>query len=119
MTTFFIIATIVNIIAAAWILGAIFTDRIQSLPRWHILGLLAGGAGLLWQAFRNILFLVTGVSPSDSDLPLWFLKDLGYIIIAFSSIWLVLRGTLKLNNPPPKKPTTKRKTKTNIKQENK
>jgi hypothetical protein len=103
MTTFFIIVTIANIIAAAWILGAIFTDRIQSLPHWHILGLLAGAAGLLWQAFRNILFLVTGDSPTDSDLPLWFLKDLGYIIIAFSSIWLVFGGKLKLNNPTKQK----------------
>ena len=42
--------------------------------------------GLIAQAFRNILFLATGQSPSDSDLPLWALKDIG-IVLAFYKIF--------------------------------
>ena len=85
---------------AFWILGALFTDRVQKLPRWHLMGLSVGALGLLFQGMRNIQFLTTGVSPSDADLPVWFLKDMGYALIAFHSIWLILVGKLRLNNTP-------------------
>ena len=97
---FFIFATTVNFLTAFWILAALFTDRLQRLPRWHLMGLAVGCLGLLFQAMRNLQFLITGVSPEDADLPVWFLKDMGYALIAFHSIWLILAGKLKLNNPP-------------------
>jgi hypothetical protein len=96
---FFIFATVVDFVAAFWILGALFTDKLQRLPRWHLMGLSVGALGLLFQGFRNIQFLLTGVSPSDADLPIWFLKDMGYALIAFHSIWLILQGRLRLNKP--------------------
>jgi hypothetical protein len=99
---FFIFATAVDFVTAFWILGALFTDRLQRLPRWHLMGLSVGALGLLFQGFRNIQFLLTGVSPSDADLPIWFLKDMGYALIAFHSIWLILQGRLRLNSPPEK-----------------
>ena len=97
---FFIFATAVDFLTAFWILGALFTDRLQKLPRWHLMGLSVGALGLLFQGMRNIQFLMTGVSPSDADLPVWFLKDMGYALIAFHSIWLILAGKLHLNNAP-------------------
>ena len=99
---FFIFATAVDFVTAFWIIGALFTDKLQKLPRWHLMGLSVGALGLLFQGFRNIQFLLTGVSPSDADLPIWFLKDMGYALIAFHSIWLILQGRLRLNNPPEK-----------------
>lgn len=108
-TVFFIIATASNFIASAWILGALFTDRLQALPQWHRIGLLVGVAGLLVQAMRNLWFLFTGESLADSELPLWYLKDLGYFIIAAHSIYLVMKGHLKLNTSSPvKKPPVKK-----------
>jgi hypothetical protein len=97
---FFIFATAVDFLTAFWILGALFTDRLQKLPRWHRMGLSVGALGLLFQGMRNIQFLATGVSPSDADLPVWFLKDMGYALIAFHSVWLILAGKLHLNNTP-------------------
>lgn len=97
---FFIFATVVDLVAAFWILGALFTDRLQRLPKWHLMGLSVGALGLLFQGMRNIQFLMTGISPSDSELPIWFLKDMGYALIAFHSILLVLQGRLRLNSPP-------------------
>ena len=41
--------------------------------------------GLLGQAFRNSVFLLTGESPSDIDMPLWSLKDIG-IALAFVAL---------------------------------
>lgn len=102
ITMFFIFATAVDLFAAAWIIGALFTDRMQRLPKWHQVGLSVGASGLLFQAFRNIYFLYTGESLHDSDLPTWFLKDLGYAIIAFHSVWLIFSGHLNLNDPPAK-----------------
>ena len=95
---FFIFATTVNFLTAFWIIGALFTDRMQRLPRWHLMGLSVGSLGLIFQALRNIEFLTTGVSPADSDLPIWFLKDMGYALIAFHSVWLILAGKLRLND---------------------
>ena len=96
---FFIFATVVDFVTAFWIIGALFTDKLQRLPRWHLMGLSVGALGLLFQGFRNIQFLLTGVSPSDAELPIWFLKDMGYALIAFHSIWLILQGRLSLNKP--------------------
>lgn len=93
---FFIAVTVVDLVAAGWIIAALFTPRLQTMPKWHRVGLLVGCIGLLVQALRNIQFLTTGVSAADSDLPLWALKDLGYGLIAFHSIWLVFSGRLQL-----------------------
>jgi hypothetical protein len=101
---FFIFATAVDFVTAFWILGALFTDKLQRLPRWHLMGLSVGALGLLFQGFRNIQFLLTGVSPSDAELPIWFLKDMGYALIAFHSIWLILQGRLHLNKQPEQTP---------------
>lgn len=108
---FFVFATAVDFVAAFWILGALFTDRLQRLPRWHLMGLSVGALGLLFQAMRNIQFLMTGISPSDANLPIWFLKDMGYALIAFHSIWLIVQGRLSLNSPPTPTPTPTPRTK--------
>lgn len=97
---FFIIVTFVDLVAAGWIIAALFTPRLQTMPKWHRVGLLVGCIGLLAQALRNIHFLTTGVSATDADLPLWVLKDLGYGLIAFHSIWLVFSGRLTLTQEP-------------------
>jgi hypothetical protein len=96
---FFVFATVVNLITAFWIMGALFTDRLQRLPKWHMMGLSIGALGLIFQALRNIQFLLTGESPSDAELPIWFLKDMGYALIAFHSIILVVQDKLHLNDP--------------------
>lgn len=108
---FFVFATAINLMAAFWIIAALFTKRLQTMPAWHRIGLTVGAMGLLAQAMRNIQFLVTGVSATDSDLPLWFLKDLGYGLIAFHSMWLVFTGQLTLNHTnttPAKKPAARK-----------
>lgn len=97
---FFIVVTFVDLVAAGWIIAALFTPRLQTMPKWHRVGLLVGCIGLLAQALRNIQFLATGVSATDADLPLWVLKDLGYGLIAFHSIWLVFSGRLTLTQEP-------------------
>lgn len=99
---FFVFATFVDVVAALWIIGIVFTDRMQAMPKWHTAGLVTGAVGLMWQAVRNVYFLYTGTSMSDNDLPAWFLKDLGYFMIAWHSMWLVITGQLKLNTPTKK-----------------
>lgn len=104
---FFVFATMTSAVAAVWILGALFTDKLQSMPKWHMAGLLVGAIGLMAQTVRNVWFLTTGESMSDSDLPLWYLKDLGYFLIAMHSIILVATGKLQLNKPKAKPRTRK------------
>lgn len=94
---FFIFVTVLNLTTAAWILLALFTVKFQAMPKWHRIGLVVGSMGLLAQALRNMQFLLTGVSMGDSDLPMWFLKDLGYAIVAYHSMYLVFTGHLKLD----------------------
>lgn len=113
---FFVAVTVVDLVAAGWIIAALFTPRLQTMPKWHRVGLLVGCIGLLAQALRNIQFLTTGVSATDADLPLWVLKDLGYGLIAFHSIWLVFSGRLTLTKeleplptPAPPKPAPRKR----------
>ena len=49
-------------------------------------GLLIGAVGLMWQAFRNVWFLVTGESMTDNDWPMWYLKDFCFFMIAAHSV---------------------------------
>jgi hypothetical protein len=54
------------------------------------IALIVGCLGLFGQAYRNICFLVDGVSFSDNDMPLWVLKDIGYWIAGIASgMWLI------------------------------
>ena len=49
----------------------------------HILGqtsLVIMGLGLLGQAVRSYIALTTGHAPTDAELPLWYMKDLGIVI---------------------------------------
>ena len=47
----------------------------------HRVGLWVGAVGLLGQAVRNLIYLITGEALSDHELPIWVLKDAGYWII--------------------------------------
>ena len=64
----------------------VFNKRMQVFPMSHKVGLWLGAAGLLGQAYRNIIYLTTGLSPNDNDIPFWVLKDMGY--------WVVLAGVV-------------------------
>jgi hypothetical protein len=97
MVDFFVVATVLDVLASIWMMVALFTNKVQHMPKWHRAGLALGAFGLIAQATRNIEFLVTGVSPHDSTLPLWFLKDLGYIVIAGYSVVLVAKGRIDLS----------------------
>jgi hypothetical protein len=81
--TGFMALTVTNTVAALIIFFGALSDRMRLYPKWHKAGLILAAAGLAAQAVRNVQFLATGVSPSDADLPLWVLKDLGICIIAF------------------------------------
>lgn len=39
--------------------------------------------GMLGQVLRNIQFLVSGISPTDSELLFWMLKDLGLCMMIY------------------------------------
>jgi hypothetical protein len=78
-----VFVTGIDITAAVIIFAGALSDRMRLYPVWHKLGLIILMVGLLAQAFRNIQFMVTGVSPTDIDFPLWALKDVGAAIIAW------------------------------------
>lgn len=80
MFSFFTLMTVVDLVGAIVIARGLF-DGIDSFSTLTKIAFVVCLIGLLAQAFRNIMFLATGVSPSDADLPLWALKDLG---IAFA-----------------------------------
>jgi hypothetical protein len=79
----FITLTIINILAAVIIFVGALSERMRLYPSWHKVGLITAGLGLVFQAGRNVQFLATGISPTDIDLPVWVLKDIGIALIAF------------------------------------
>ena len=38
------------------------------------------GLGLLGQAVRSYIALTTGHAPTDAEMPLWYMKDLGIVL---------------------------------------
>lgn len=84
----FFVLTVTNITAACIIFVGALREKMRLYPAWHKLGLLVAALGLAAQAFRNVQFLYTGVSPSDTDMPLWVLKDAGISLVAFGYLYL-------------------------------
>ena len=82
MFSFFALMLFIDVVGAAIIAVGLFNgaSTYSTLVKVAFVVCLIG---LLAQAFRNVMFLATGVSPSDADLPLWALKDLG-ISLAFA-----------------------------------
>jgi len=81
---FFLLVTVLDVIGAIILFLGALSPRMRLYPAWHRIGLLAAVVGLFAQAGRNIEYMFTGISPSDADLPLWALKDLGIDIIAYT-----------------------------------
>lgn len=88
----FTVLTVIDLTAAIIIFLGALKERMRLYPSWHKVGLILASVGLVAQAFRNIEFLVTGSSPSDLDMPLWALKDLGISLIAFGYVYLCMKG---------------------------
>lgn len=102
-TPFFILMTVIDLTAAAIVFVGALNERMRLYPAWHKVGLILASCGLLAQGMRNIQFIATGVSPSDADLPLWALKDLGIALIAFFYVWLAIRARQAAKQAKPKR----------------
>jgi hypothetical protein len=110
----FSILTVTNILAAFIIFAGALREKMRLYPTWHKLGLIVAALGLSAQAFRNIQFLYTGVSPADNDMPLWALKDAGISLVAFGYLYLAATGKydaamVKIHSKPAAKKVKRRK----------
>ena len=76
--------TIFETVCAFVILAACFNRGPLQFSTYCKAGMLIGGLGLLGQAFRNIVFITTGYSFTDADLPVWALKDIGLCVVGVS-----------------------------------
>lgn len=85
---FFVAVTVVDLAGVIVIAAGLMREEWRTYPSWHKIGLIIAALGLFFQAGRNFEFLLTGVSPSDADLPLWALKDLGISAVAVGYAWL-------------------------------
>jgi hypothetical protein len=91
-TLLFVVVTFIDITAAIIIFCGALSERMRLYPAWHKIGLMVAVGGLAAQAFRNIQFLITGVSPSDASAPLWVLKDAGIAIIAYCYLYIGIKA---------------------------
>jgi hypothetical protein len=105
----FIALTFFNTIAVVIIFCGLCSERLRTFPHWHKAAMLFIIVGLLSQVFRNITYLMTGISPADSTLPLWAFKDIGIDIIAFYYFVILVDKAL---HERPVKPTVARKPRT-------
>jgi hypothetical protein len=79
---FFVFLSIINvggIAACVWL-----QLQCQTIGKHWFLrtGIGLFSVGLMGQLLRNVIFLYTGVSPTDADWPLYALKDLGGSMVA-------------------------------------
>ena len=104
-TALFYLVTFIDLTAAVIIFCGALSERMRLYPAWHKIGLIVAVVGLVCQAFRNVQFIYTGVSPSDADAPLWILKDLGIAIIAYCYLYLGIKASI--TKPVKRKKTVK------------
>ena len=93
---FFILIIIVDLIGFFSCLWLQMQCRTVERSWWLRTGIGLFGLGVLFQAYRNLQFLVTGVSPTDADLPLWSLKDIGGAMVASWAVWMLIRHADRL-----------------------
>ena len=77
--------------ALSIILMLVLHKRMRVFPVSHKVGLWLGATGLLGQAYRNLIFLTAGNSPSDNELPFWVLKDAGYWVVLLGVVFLIIK----------------------------
>jgi len=88
MTTLgFVIITAIDILGAFIISMSVFNPKLNHFSKCFKAGLVFLMLGLVGQAFRNVMFLVTGNSPTDASLPIWAFKDIGVTLVAVSWLW--------------------------------
>jgi hypothetical protein len=75
--------TFLNIMASAFVLFGAAKPHVFGEPLVIRIGAVLAVFGLMGQAMRNVQYFLTGVSPSDIDLPFWMLKDLGLFVMIF------------------------------------
>jgi hypothetical protein len=73
--------TYLNAMAVAFVLFGAARPHIFAEDALIKIGAFIACFGLAGQAARNLQFLFTGISPSDSDELSWMLKDLGLCIM--------------------------------------
>ena len=98
---FFAFVAVADLAAALVVAWGLVFARMNSLPASHKLGLVVVAFGLMWQAWRNIVFLTTGHAQSDADSPFWALKDLGFFIICISAVAAIIRARREQMQPQP------------------
>jgi hypothetical protein len=102
MTAFFVFMTVLDLSAAAIVFAGALSEKMRLYPTWHKIGLIVASIGLVSQGLRNIQFIATGVSPTDSDLPLWALKDTGIAIIAYFYLAIAVSAVVNKKKAPVK-----------------
>lgn len=88
----FILITCVDVLGTVIIALSIFNPKLEHFSTCFKAGLVFLMLGLLSQAMRNIMYITTGHSPTDSDLPLWAFKDIGVTFVAVSWLWNKIKG---------------------------
>ena len=101
----FIALTFFNIIGSIVMFCGLCSERMRTFPAWHKFGMVLLIIGLLSQVFRNIIYLMTGVSPTDSSLPLWAFKDVGIDVIALQYAVIAIERIIDSNKPTPPTPS--------------
>ncbi len=63
-------------------------------PTWHRLGLSVVAIGMMGQAYRSWYTILTGISPTNTEMPYWLGKDFGITILSMYTLYV---GITKYN----------------------
>lgn len=83
----FMAITAIDVLGAFIISLSVFNPKLNHFSNCFKAGLVFLMLGLIGQAFRNVEFLLTGISLTDASLPVWAFKDIGVTLVAVSWLW--------------------------------
>ena len=74
-------SALLNLPAALFIGWGLAEGHVMKRHLIFKVALLVMMAGLIGQFARSYIALATGISPTDAEIPFWFLKDSGIILL--------------------------------------
>ena len=90
---------VIQSFTAIFLVAIAFTDRMQMMPKGHLLGVEFMCVGMLWSSVHTLVYLITGEHSAGWLPEMRYLTEVGLFIIAVRTMIYVATKKIALNHP--------------------
>ena len=99
-----VLMVFVQMTTAIFLVAIAFTDRMQRMPRGHLIGVELMCVGMLWSSVHSIFYLTTGERWAAGLPEMRYLTEIGLFAIAVRTMGFLAKKQLSLNDSKTPKP---------------